>query len=261
MAVEFQRDGSLALITISQPDGRNAVDGVAAGELSAAFDEVERDSAIRVAILAGGPRVFCIGADLTLPPEELLRPRSSPVDRAGYGFAGFVFRPRTKPVIAAVEGLAVGGGFELVLACDLAVSSRRARFSLPEVRRGLVAASGGAVRLPRQLPRKIALEMLLTGQSLSAERLAELGLVNRVVEPGQALAAARQLAALIIPGAPDAVAHTLAIAAAEEAAAVAAISAIQLNALEQLVRDGTVAEGIAALEERRPASWDATTAD
>lgn len=259
MTVKVERAGAAAIITLAQPDGRNAVDAAAAEALSAAFAAVEADPAVRVGVLAGGRRVFCIGADLSIPPDQLLRPRNSPVDRDGFGFAGLVFRPRRKPLIAAVEGLAVGGGFELALACDLIVASSRARFSLPEVRRGLLAASGGAIRLPRQIPRKIALEMLLTGQSLSAERLARLGLINEVVEPGSALPAALRLAELIVPGAPDAIAHTLAVAAHDDLNAIGAASELQLNALEQLVDAGVVAEGIAAFEGRRRPAWDAPT--
>ena len=258
MSVEVERVGAVAVVTLATPDGRNAVDGATARALGEAFAAIEADPSVRVGVLAGGARIFCIGADLTLPPEELLLPHASPVDYAGAGFAGFVFRRRSKPVIAAVEGHAVGGGFELALACDLIVASRRARFSLPEVRRGLLAASGGVIRLPQQLPRKVALEMLLTGQSLAAERLEALGLINQVVEPGAVLDAALQLAQLILPGAPDAIAHTLAIAGEEDLRQVAAVESQQTSALEQLVADGVAAEGIAAFEARRPASWDPT---
>ncbi|HEX4421357.1 MAG TPA: enoyl-CoA hydratase-related protein [Solirubrobacteraceae bacterium] len=184
----------MAVLTIDRPDKANSIDLETALELSNALDELAADPATHVVVLTGaGDRVFCAGMDLGAVREGLA-PRINAVPG---GFAGLVRRSFPKPVVAAVEGAAIGGGFEIVLACDLVVASRAARFALPEVGHGLTAASGGLVRLPRRIPAALAIEMVLTGERIDADRALALGLVNRVVEPGGALPAALSLAAVI----------------------------------------------------------------
>jgi enoyl-CoA hydratase len=184
----------VAVLTIDRPDKANSIDLKTALALSTALDELAADPATRAVVLTGaGDRVFCAGMDLGAVREGL----APQINGVPGGFGGLVRRTFPKPVIAAVEGAAIGGGFELVLACDLAVASRSATFALPEVGHGLTAASGGLVRLSRRIPSAVAVEMLLTGERIDAERALALGLVNRVTEPGGALAGALELAQAI----------------------------------------------------------------
>jgi enoyl-CoA hydratase/carnithine racemase len=184
----------VAVLTIDRPDRANSIDLDTALELSAALDELAGDPSTRVVVLTGaGDRVFCAGMDLGAVREGL----ASQINSVPGGFAGLVRRSFPKPVIAAVDGAAIGGGFEIALACDLVVASRSAAFALPEVGHGLTAASGGLVRLSRRIPSALAVELLLTGERIDAERALALGLLNRVVEPGLALSCALELAAAI----------------------------------------------------------------
>ena len=184
----------MAVLTIDRPDRANSIDLETALELSSALDELAGDPSTRVVVLTGaGDRVFCAGMDLGAVREGL----ASQINSVPGGFAGLVRRSFPKPVIAAVDGAAIGGGFEIVLACDLVVASRSATFALPEVGHGLTAASGGLVRLSRRIPSALAVELLLTGERIDAKRALALGLVNRVVEPGAALSCALELAAAI----------------------------------------------------------------
>jgi enoyl-CoA hydratase len=192
----------VAFITLNRPEARNAVDGAMAAKLGAAFEELDGRADLHAAVLTGSGSTFCAGMDLK---AFRIGGRST---FEGRGFAGLVERPPVKPLIAAVEGHAVGGGFEIVLACDLVVAARGASFGLPEVRRGLVAAGGGLLRLPHRIPYHQAMELALTGQPMDAVRARELGLVNRLVDDGQALAAARELAVVIAANGPLAVAAT-----------------------------------------------------
>lgn len=202
--VEYEIRGRCALVTIKRPEARNAVDATVTEGLEAAIDRIEADDDVWVGILAGAPPVFCAGADL----KAIDAGESDRLVTARGGFAGFVRRERTKPIIAAVDGPALAGGTEIVLSCDLVVASTTATFGIPEVKRSLVAAGGGLLRLPRMLPRNIAMEMALTGDLILAERAAELGLVNRLANPGDALEMALELAEAIAANGPLALAAT-----------------------------------------------------
>jgi enoyl-CoA hydratase len=191
-----ERRDRILLITLNRPDARNAVNLAMAEGMAAALDELDGNDELSVGVIAGEGKGFSSGMDLkAFATGE--RPWAG--DR---GFAGIVQKPSEKPVIAAVEGFAVAGGLEIALACDLIVAARGARLGIPEARRGLVAAGGALRQLPRRLPAAIAMELALTGETITAERAAELGLVNRLVDPGKALDAALELAGRVAENAP-----------------------------------------------------------
>ena len=199
--IDYEGRGRVALITIDRPEARNTIDPATAAGIEAAMDRFEANPELWVGILTGRGGVFSLGADLGAviagQAPELLTERG--------GFAGLVRRKRVKPLIAGVEGPALAAGFELALACDLIVASETAVFGLPDVKRSLIAASGGLFRLPRIVGTKLALEMIMTGDSVPAARALELGLVNRVVAPGRVLDTALALAEQITTNAPIAV--------------------------------------------------------
>jgi enoyl-CoA hydratase len=201
------RDGVL-VVTLNRPEARNAIDGEVAQGVAAAMDRLDGEDGLRVGVLTGAGGSFCSGMDL----KAFLGGDVPFVE--GRGLAGLTEAPPRKPLVAAVEGYAVAGGFELALACDLVVAARDARFGLPEVKRGLVAGAGGALLLPQRVPRAVAMELLLTGEPVDAERAAAYGLVNRVVEPGRALDGALELAAVVAANGPLAVAVTKQVAGA-----------------------------------------------
>jgi enoyl-CoA hydratase len=186
----------IQIITINRPQARNAATLAVATGIAAALDELDRRDDLRVAIITGSGGTFCAGMDL----KGYLRGEVPRI--AGRGFAGLTEAPPKKPLIAAVEGYALAGGFEIVLACDLAVAAENAQFGLPEVKRGLSAAAGGLMRLPRQMPVRIAMELALTGEMMSAARACAYGLINRVSAPGQALEEALKLARAIAANGP-----------------------------------------------------------
>ena len=188
-AVLTEADGGVLLITLNRPDARNAVNAALANGVAAALDRLDDDDDLQVGILTGAGKGFSAGMDL----KAFVAGESPFVE--GRGFAGIVQGPPSKPLIAAIEGFAVAGGFEIALACDLIVAARGARLGIPEVKRSLVAAGGALLRLPRRIPYHLAMELALTGDPITAERAAEYGLVNRLAEPGEAVAAARELAA------------------------------------------------------------------
>ena len=192
-------DGAL-VVTIDRPQARNAVDAAVAEGIAAALDRLDADDTLRVGIVTGAGGTFCAGMDL----KAFVRgERPWAGDR---GFAGITQRAARKPLIAAVEGYALAGGFEVALSCDLIVAARDARFGIPEVKRGLVAAAGGLFRLPRRIPYHLAMELALTGEPIDAGRAYEIGIVNRLAGSGGALDAARELAAAISRNGPLAVA-------------------------------------------------------
>jgi enoyl-CoA hydratase len=195
-AVLTERRERVLVITINRPDQRNSVNGAVAAGIAAALDELDADADLSLGILTGAGKGFCAGMDL----KAFVAGESAWVE--GRGFAGIAQRSADKPLIAAVEGFAVAGGLEIALSCDLLVASRGAKLGIPEVKRSLVAAGGGLLRLPRVLPRNIAMELALTGDPITAERGFELGLVNRLAEPGESLATALELADQIAPNAP-----------------------------------------------------------
>lgn len=208
-AVRVEIADGIAVLTIDRPHRRNAIDLATAHRIGAALDAVDSDPTVRVAILTGGTQIFSAGMDLKAYAQTGERPVLD--DRGGFGIVG---RPPLTPIIAAVEGPALGGGFEIALACDLIVAGESATFGLPEVRRGLVASGGGLLRLPRRIPRNLAVEAVLTGRPLSATRCAELGLVSAVVPDGTSLAAARELGSEIAANAPLALRASKAVMAA-----------------------------------------------
>jgi len=197
--VDFSVDQGVAVIAINRPEAKNAVNEAVALAIADATEQIDQRSGIQVAILTGAGGTFCAGMDLkAFLKGENVKPR-------GRGFAGLATATVRKPLIAAVEGYALAGGFELALACDLIVAAETAKFGLPEVKRGLVANAGGVVRLPRQLPYRIALELVLTGAMVPAAEMHARGLINRIVPQGQALEAARELARAISENGPMAV--------------------------------------------------------
>ena len=204
-AVLVDRDQNVMIITINRPDARNAINQAVHIGVGDALEAADRDPEVRVVILTGaGDKAFCAGADLkAVARGEALLP-DDPVQQA-WGFAGYVSHHISKPTIAAVNGAALGGGTELTLASDLAVAADSAIFGLPEVKRGIIAAAGGAIRISRQVPQKIAMEMLLAGEPITAQRALDLGLVNAIAPQAQVVEAALKLAARISVNAPLAV--------------------------------------------------------
>ena len=201
-AVLTERRERVLVITINRPDQRNAVNAAVAAGIAAALDQLDAEPALSLGVLTGAGKGFCAGMDL-----KAFVAGESP--HAGdRGFAGITQRASSKPLIAAVEGFAVAGGLEVALSCDLIVAARGAKLGIPEVKRSLVAAGGGLLRLPRMLPRNIAMELALTGDPITAERGYELGLVNRLAEPGEALTAALELAGAVAVNGPLALAAT-----------------------------------------------------
>ena len=192
-----EEDGIL-IVTINRPEAKNAMTKAAAEGIAAAMDRLDSDDNLRVGILTGAGGTFCSGMDL----KGFLRGESPSIE--GRGFGGIVQKPPEKPLIAAVEGYALAGGLELMIACDLVVANTGAKFGIPEVKRGLVAAAGGVMMLPDQIPERIAMELALTGDFIDAARAYELGLINRITD-GEALVAAKELAASIVANGPLAV--------------------------------------------------------
>ena len=248
MTVQLDVVGRVLVIRLKREEKRNAFDQALSVGIEDGLDRLEDDDDLWCGILTGTPLVFSAGSDL----KDGLHART---ERGGE--YGLIRRRRTKPLIAAVEGLAFGGGFEAVLACDLVVAARDARFGLPEVKRGLVATSGGLFRAPRALPLHVVKEMVATGDPLPAERLFQLGVVNRVTEPGEAVAGALELAEAINANGPVAVRASLQavdrIVAPPEAddAGWAATD----EALATITASEDMREGVAAFFEKRRPSW------
>jgi enoyl-CoA hydratase len=189
-------DGGVLTITLNRPQARNAVNQAVAEGVAAALDRLDAEDGLRIGIVTGAGGTFCAGMDLK---AFVTGERPWAGDR---GFAGITQRAAEKPLIAAVEGYALAGGFEVALACDLIVAAGDARFGIPEVKRGLIAAGGGLIRLPKRIPYHLAMELALTGDPITGQRAYEMGIVNRVTEEGAALPAAQELAATIVRNAP-----------------------------------------------------------
>lgn len=249
--VRFEKNGRVGVITIDRPEAKNAVNGEVANGIEAAIDELEGDNELWVGVLASSGDVFCAGADL----KAISSGQAGALQTARGGFGGFVRREREKPVIAAVDGPALAGGCELVLACDMVVASTRARFGLPEVKRSLVAAAGGLFRLPRVLPRAIALEVVLTGDPISAERAYHHGLINELVEPGQAFEAALALAGRVSANAPLAVRESRKIVLAAHDTPDEELWGMSGKAFANLIGTEDFQEGPRAFIEKRAPEW------
>ena len=243
-----RRDGVLT-ITINRPAVRNALDLAVAERIRDAADELDSDDQLRVGILAGAGAHFSAGMDL-----KSFTTGEVPVF-AGRGLCGITYSPPTKPLVAAVEGCALAGGLELVLACDVVVASRSAQFGLPEVRRGLVAGAGGAVKLPQRIPFVVAMEMLLTGQPIGADRALQIGLVNRVVDDGQALESALDVARTIAANGPMAVTATKRIVCSVPAWPKAETWSRQAQITAPVYDSRDAIEGASAFVEGRSPRW------
>ena len=201
MSVEYEVRGHMAIITLNRPEARNAINGVMAAGIEHALDRFEDDPELWVAILTANGKAFCAGADL----KEISAGNGGKLGTEKGGFAGIVKRERTKPLIAAITGSALAGGTEIALSCDMIICADTTNFGLPEVKRSLVAGAGGLFRLPRVIGMPTALEAILTGDPLPAQRAYELGMVNKVVPEADVMAEASKLAERIMANAPIAV--------------------------------------------------------
>jgi enoyl-CoA hydratase len=247
--VLIEVDDGIAVITINRPQARNAVNGAVSAGIASAVGDLDARRDVRVLILTGAGGTFSAGMDLKgfLTGDNPLA--------GGRGFGGITERPPAKPVIAAVEGYALAGGFELVLACDLVVASEEAQFGLPEVTRGLAAGAGGLLRLPERIPYHAAMQMVLTGERVPAADLHRAGLINRVVPAGQALEAARHLAARVAANAPLAVAASKRVMVESADWPSGHAFARQGEILGAVFGSADAMEGAAAFAEKRPPVW------
>lgn len=250
--VEYEQKGPIALLTINRPEARNAVNGEVAAGMEAAIDRLESDDEVWIGVLTGAGSVFSAGADL----KAIASGQAAALQTAKGGFAGIATRARTKPIIAAVDGPALAGGCEIVLSCDLVVASSAAAFGLPEVKRSLVAGAGGLFRLPRVLPRNVAMEIVLTGDPITAERAYSLGMINELVEPGQAVQAALALAERICANAPVAVRESRQVVlAADTTTDDEELWRLSNQAFAKVASTEDFAEGPRAFIEKRPPAW------
>jgi enoyl-CoA hydratase/carnithine racemase len=250
--VLYEVEGRIAIITINRPEARNAVNGAVASAMDDIMHRFENDPQVWIALLTGtGNRAFSAGADL----KAMAGGQGGLIETAEGGFAGFVRFPRTKPIIAAVNGFALAGGTELVLACDLVIASEEAEFGLPEVSRGIIAAGGGLFRLPLAIPRGRAIELILTGDRITAQQAYQLGLVNHVVPAAELLSSARTLATRICANAPLAVRESLAIAKHAHEWSEQEAWARSLEARTRVMQTADAQEGPRAFAEKREPKW------
>jgi enoyl-CoA hydratase len=253
--IDYEKQGNVAVITINRPEARNAVNTAVATGIESAIDQMEADDEVWVGILTGAKTdkgyIFCAGADLKQMSTD---PGGMATKRGGFG--GLVTRERDKPLIAAVDGPALAGGTELALSCDLLVASRTAVFGIPEVKRNLVAAAGGLFRLPRKLPRNIAMELALTGRlDFPAERAYQLGWVNALCEEGQSLETAKRLAAQICENAPLAVRESRRIMLATTDQPDAVGWKLSGEGMAKMFGTEDFKEGLTAFVEKRAPRW------
>jgi enoyl-CoA hydratase len=249
-AVLSERRGRVLLITINRPDQRNAVNAAVAQGIAAALDELDADRSISVGVLTGAGKGFSAGMDL-----KAFVAGESP--HAGdRGFAGITQRSSAKPLIAAVEGFAVAGGLEIALSCDLIVAARGTRLGIPEVKRSLVAAAGALLRLPRALPRPVAMELALTGDPIDAQRAFELGLVNRLTEPGESVQTALELAEAIAVNGPLALAASKRILVESVDWPESEFFARQGEIIGPVMSSEDAREGAIAFAEKREPVWE-----
>lgn len=242
----------VALVTLNRPEKRNAVNAALAWRLDACVKRAEADPQVRAVILASSNEaVFCAGADLV----EAARGEGRKLYTPDGGFGGLVDAVRAKPWIAAASGAVLGGGLEFCLACDLIVAADDARFGLPEVKRSLIATEGGVTRLPKAIPRAVALEMIATGEPIDARRAYEVGLVNRVVPNGELFEAALALAQAIVANAPLAVQEAVGVARRVATLSDAEAAELAKAALERLRATEDFQKGPHAFVEKRPPVW------
>jgi enoyl-CoA hydratase/carnithine racemase len=249
--VELERRGHIALLTLNRPEARNAISPEVSQTMAGLLDEIEADAELRAVVLTGAGEVFSAGADL----KVVAAGRGMDIARGKGGFAGIVSRDFPKPVIGAVNGPALAGGFEIVLSCDLVVAADTARFGIPEVQRGLMAAAGGLIRLPKRVPLAVALEMAMTGDPIDSARALSLGLVNRVVAVDQVVTEACALAERIGENSPLAVrlSRQLVREAAEMPEADGWARTNELAV--QMFASGDAVEGATAFAEKRQPVW------
>jgi enoyl-CoA hydratase len=247
--VKTEVDGAMMVIAINRPQVRNAIDLATTEALAAALDELDARQDIAVGILTGSEGFFCAGMDL-----KAFARGERPVIK-GRGFGGLTEAPPQKPLIAAVEGVAFGGGFELALACDLIVAASDSKFGLPEVKRGLLAAGGGLLRLPRRLPYHLAMELILTGAAFDAAQAQAWGLVSRVAPPGSALTQARELAAEIAANGPMAVRASKYLVTQSDEWTLKESFPNQREIVGQVMASDDAKEGAIAFAEKRAPVW------
>jgi enoyl-CoA hydratase len=252
--VESEKRDRVGIATLNRPEARNAVNGDLAQAMEAVLDDLEADDAITVVILTGAGSTFCAGADL----KKVAKGKGFELATEKGGFGGIVTRKFSKPLIAAVNGPALAGGFEIVLSCDLVVAADHATFGLPEVKRGLFAAAGGLIRLPKRVPLALATELAITGDPIDAHRALQLGLVNRVVPGDEVMDGALALAARIAANGPLAVRNTLKMV--HEATDLTEEAAWPRNyelAIEVFASKDSI-EGATAFAEKREPHWTGT---
>lgn len=242
-------DEGVMTITLNRPKARNAVNRALAEALAAALDELDANDDVRVGILTGAEGTFCSGMDL----KAFVSGESPSIK--GRGLGGLTEQQPKKPLIAAVEGYALAGGFELAISCDLIVAADTAQFGIPEVKRGLAAAAGGLIKLPRQIPSRLAMELALTGEFISAQRAYDVGLINRVVDAGTALAGAKALAATISANGPLAVAVSKQVVAQSGDWSDAEMWKKQQEMVMPVFVSEDAIEGATAFAEKRPPNW------
>jgi enoyl-CoA hydratase len=249
--VEMERREHIALVTLNRPEARNAISPEVSQTMASLLDEIEADPALRAVVLTGRGEVFSAGADLKVVAQG----RAVEIARGKGGFAGIVTRDFPKPIIAAVNGPALAGGFEIVLSCDLVVAADTARFGIPEVKRGLMAAAGGLIRLPKRVPLAIALELAMTGDPIDAARALQLGLVNAVVPGDRVVTEAIALAERIGENSPVAVRNSRRLV--REAADLTEDEgwARTLELMMPVFESGDAIEGATAFAEKRPPVW------
>lgn len=241
-------DGVL-VVTLNRPEARNAANKALAEGVVAAMDELDSNDELRVGILTGAGGTFCSGMDL----KAFVTGETPHIP--GRGFAGLTESSPGKPLIAAVEGYALAGGLELAISCDLIVAAENAKFGVPEVKRGLAAAAGGLVKLPRQIPSRVAMELALTGDFISAQRAYELGLINAVVPAGTALDAAKELAAKIAANGPLAVARSKQVIMEQSDWSQAEMFSKQADIVMPVFTSEDAIEGATAFAEKRAPNW------
>ncbi len=241
-------DDGVLVITINRPEAKNAINAATAAGIAAAVDRLDSEDDLRVAILTGAGGTFCSGMDL----KGFLRGERPAVE--GRGFGGLVQAPPKKPLIAAVDGYALAGGLELMIACDLVVANSGAKFGIPETKRGLAAGAGGLMLLPDLIPHKVAMELALTGDFIDASRAYELGLVNRVTD-GPALDGAKQLAASINANGPLAVRVSKQVIEESRGWSRAERWERQAELLPQVFMSEDAREGSLAFAEKRAPNW------
>ncbi len=250
-AVVTSVEDGVLIVTINRPEARNAANKAVAVGIAAAMDRLDGEADLRVGIITGAGGTFCSGMDL----KGFLSGEFPVVE--GRGFAGVTEAPPKKPLIAAVDGYALAGGMELALACDLIIAHRDAKFGIPEVKRGLAAAGGGLIRLPRQVPSRIAMELALTGDFVTAQRALELGMINAISD-GPALDAAKALAARIADNGPLAVIASKAVVRDSRLWTEAEMWEKQQGYVGQVFTSKDAMEGAAAFAQKRKPNWTAS---